>query len=128
MFGFKSLREFVISMTIQNTVIRAFAIIILATLSLFAADYVLHPGDVLEVQAVGKHDLTTKQPISPDGTVALPFVGRIIVQGKTLAELDDMLKNRMVKACPRFGNYCKSGSSGQRKEGRPLQSDFCCVS
>ncbi len=71
------------------------ALFVLVGTTLFAADYRLQPGDILEVQVIGKRDLTTKQPISPDGTVALPFAGRIYVQGKTLPEMDALLKDKI---------------------------------
>ncbi len=71
------------------------SIFIFTATILFAADYRLQPGDTLEVQVIGKRDLTTKQPISPDGTVALPFAGRINVQGKTLPEMDALLKQKI---------------------------------
>ena len=69
------------------------AIIISATQgTLFAAEYQLKPGDVLEIRIAGKGELTTKQPITPDGTISLPTVGRISLDGKTLNETDALLK------------------------------------
>lgn len=75
-----------------NTIILA---ILLTTFTL-KADYTLQPGDTLEIQLMTKKDLTTKQPITPDGTISLPLIGRTTVQGKTLTELDLYLKDKFT--------------------------------
>ena len=59
-----------------------------------SADYRLQSGDILEVEIMTKKDLTTKQPITPDGTISLPLIGRTQVNGKTLTELDSLLKEK----------------------------------
>jgi len=60
---------------------------------IFAAEYVLAPGDTLEVKILGKKDLDTKQTIAPDGTISLPFLGRVEAQGQTLKEFNNNLKS-----------------------------------
>jgi protein involved in polysaccharide export with SLBB domain len=53
--------------------------------------YRLSPNDTLEIHIVGREELTTKQTITPDGTISIPILGRITIVGKTLFELDDLL-------------------------------------
>jgi len=63
--------------------------------------YRLSPNDTLEIHVVGRDELTTKQTITPDGTISVPILGRIVVTGKTLFELDSLLESgfsKMVKA------------------------------
>ena len=61
-----------------------------------ADDYRLQPGDVVEVRIIGKSDLTTRQPLTPDGTLSLPAIGRVTLQGKTLAECDTLLTTKFA--------------------------------
>ena len=61
-----------------------------------ADDYRLQPGDVVEVRIIGKSDLTTRQPLTPDGTLSLPAVCRVTLQGKTLAESDTLLTTKFA--------------------------------
>lgn len=76
--------------------LNAIILAILLTTFTLKADYTLQPGDTLEIQLMTKKDLTTKQPITPDGTISLPLIGRTSVQGKTLTELDSYLKDKFT--------------------------------
>ncbi|OGC04847.1 hypothetical protein A2276_02660 [candidate division WOR-1 bacterium RIFOXYA12_FULL_43_27] len=70
--------------------------LIILNLSL-AGEYLLAPGDTLEVKVLGKKDLDTKQTIAPDGTISLPFLGRVEAQGQTLKEFNNNLKSAFSK-------------------------------
>lgn len=61
-----------------------------------ADDYRLKPGDQVEVRIIGKSDLTTRQPLTPDGTLSLPAIGRVTLEGKTLAESDALLTTKFA--------------------------------
>jgi len=54
------------------------------------ADYVLGPGDVLQLTMYGQTDLFGATPFSVlvDGTISLPFIGRVLVGGKTVREVE----------------------------------------
>ncbi len=58
------------------------------------ADYSVSPGDILDVQVVAHETLNTKQEIAPDGTASFPLLGRLKVQGKTLAQLDTLIQSK----------------------------------
>ena len=62
-----------------------------------ADEYRLAPGDVLEVKIVGQDKLDTKQTITPDGTISLPMLGRLIASGLTLKQLDSVLASGFSK-------------------------------
>jgi polysaccharide export outer membrane protein len=62
-----------------------------------AFEYTLAPNDTLEIKIVGQKDLDTKQTIAPDGTISMPFLGRITASGKTLSEFDAYLKAELGK-------------------------------
>lgn len=63
----------------------------------FAQAYRLAPGDQLEIKVIGKSDLSTKQIVTPDGSISLPLVGRSNVKGLTLKELDIYLTKNLSK-------------------------------
>ncbi len=47
------------------------------------AGYVLGPDDVIEVNVLFQPEFKTQARIEADGSIALPFIGRIIVSGQT---------------------------------------------
>ena len=53
------------------------------------ASYVLGPADVVEVAVLQRPDFTTKARISEDGTIQLPFLGRVTAAGKSSKQLSD---------------------------------------
>lgn len=63
----------------------------------YAAEYILGPNDQLEINIIGQPDLTTKQVVTPDGTISLPVIGRIKVAGLTLSRLDEYLSSEFAK-------------------------------
>jgi polysaccharide export outer membrane protein len=46
-------------------------------------DYILGPGDVIEVDILGSSDFKTRARIRSDGTIALPFLKNVAAQGET---------------------------------------------
>ena len=63
-----------------------------------AAGRQLTAGDVLQVNVVNQADLNTTARIEPDGTVALPYVGRIRAVGLTQDQLKDRITAALKKA------------------------------
>jgi polysaccharide export outer membrane protein len=47
------------------------------------ADTVIAPGDVLDVQVFGEQALSQQLTVARDGSITMPLVGRIVVQGKS---------------------------------------------
>jgi polysaccharide biosynthesis/export protein len=50
------------------------------------ADTTIAPGDVLDVQVFGEQALTQQLTVARDGSITLPLVGRIVVQGKSTTD------------------------------------------
>ncbi len=55
------------------------------------AEYRLASGDQLEIKIINQSALDTKQTIAPDGSISLPLLGRVIVQGQTLEGINSYL-------------------------------------
>lgn len=51
------------------------------------AEYLLSPGDVIEITVAGMPDLKQRAPIQFDGTITLPMVGSIVAAGSTAADV-----------------------------------------
>ncbi|NOT53790.1 MAG: hypothetical protein HOP18_04215 [Deltaproteobacteria bacterium] len=63
-----------------------------------SAEYPLGPGDVLEISIPRMAELESRTVrVSGDGTIALPFVGVVTVQGHTESEVKDELRQRLFK-------------------------------
>lgn len=62
-----------------------------------ADGYLLSPTDILDIQIPTQPKFSTKQMIAPDGTLSLPFLGRIKASGKSLDEFDQILKTEFAK-------------------------------
>jgi len=65
-----------------------------------AQEYVIGPGDVLDIFVWRNADLTRAMPVRPDGRISMPLVGDTLVVGKTpaalAAELQDKLKPYVI--------------------------------
>jgi protein involved in polysaccharide export with SLBB domain len=62
-----------------------------------AADYVVGPGDVLEVQLYGSQNYSQDLTVSRDGRVNLPQLGPITVGGKRYSEAKREIESRVSK-------------------------------
>lgn len=51
-------------------------------------EYVLYPGDEIEIATPTAAELTRTQRIGPDGRISLPLVGQILAADRTIAELE----------------------------------------
>ncbi|MBD90354.1 MAG: polysaccharide biosynthesis protein [Deltaproteobacteria bacterium] len=53
-------------------------------------------GDVFSVSVYGEKELSGEHQISPEGTVDVPLIGRVEVQGKTPSEIARVLEERFL--------------------------------
>ena len=51
-------------------------------------EYVLYPGDEIEIATPTAAELTRTQRIGPDGRISLPLVGQIMAADRTIAEVE----------------------------------------
>jgi polysaccharide export outer membrane protein len=54
-------------------------------------NYVLGPGDVVEVSVLGRSDFDTRARISEDGTIQLPYLGTVAAKDRTAEQLGDQV-------------------------------------
>ncbi|WP_448577533.1 polysaccharide biosynthesis/export family protein [Thermaurantiacus sp.] len=63
-----------------------------------SAGYVLGPGDVIAVTVYGQDVFNATTKIKPDGTIALPLIGNVVAQGRTVLTLADQIKRQLETA------------------------------
>lgn len=62
-----------------------------------AKGYALGPGDKLQISVYGEEELTGEQQVGPDGTVAMPLVGRIKATGRTVSDVSDEIRTKLAE-------------------------------
>ena len=55
-------------------------------------NYILGPGDMLEVDMLERTDFNTKAKIGTDGFIQLPYIGSIAASNRTIQQLSDQIK------------------------------------
>jgi polysaccharide export outer membrane protein len=61
-----------------------------------AQEYVLGPGDVVEVSVLGREDFRTRTRVRPDGTILLPFLGEVAAGNRTTSELGQLVQTGLT--------------------------------
>lgn len=61
------------------------------------SSYVLGAGDSIAISLVGRNDLNSRVRVSTDGTILLPFVGRLPAAGRTVLELAEDVRQALIK-------------------------------
>jgi protein involved in polysaccharide export with SLBB domain len=60
-------------------------------------DHKIAPLDSIMIDVVGEKDLSKELRVSSSGTITFPFLGSIEVKGKTPAEVENLLKEKLGK-------------------------------
>ena len=60
--------------------------------------YMLDVGDILEVQLVGPDDYIEELPISSDGSISMPNIGKVIIAGLSLNDASQLIKSKVNSA------------------------------
>jgi len=63
-------------------------------------DYVIGPGDVLDISVWNNEALTKAVTVLPDGKIHFPLINEILAGGKTLAVLEKELKTKLHPFVP----------------------------
>lgn len=61
------------------------------------SDYLLGPGDRLNVQVFGHEDLSAKAAVGANGSIAMPLIGQVKASGLTVSELEGTIVQRLDK-------------------------------
>ena len=62
-----------------------------------AAEYIIAPDDVLNINVVNFQNLCTQGVVLPDGNITVPLLGAVSVKGKTVTEVAKLLQKEWNK-------------------------------
>jgi len=63
-------------------------------------DYLIGPGDVLEISVWKEEALTKLVTVLPDGKIAFPLIGEVMASGQTVAQLKKEIETRLARFVP----------------------------
>jgi polysaccharide biosynthesis/export protein len=63
-------------------------------------DYTLHPGDQLDIAVWKEPDLTRTTLVRPDGKFSFPLAGEINAIGRSVAQVQQEIENKLKKYIP----------------------------
>jgi len=66
----------------------------------FGPDYILGPGDVIDVAVWKDETLTKSLTVLPDGKVSFPLIGEVRAAGRTVAQLKQEITKRISPYAP----------------------------
>ncbi|MCG8551367.1 MAG: polysaccharide export protein, partial [Desulfobacterales bacterium] len=61
-----------------------------------AGEYRIGAGDTLDISVWKNDDLTRQRVVLPDGTIQMPLLGQILVEGKTVVALEKELTEKLI--------------------------------
>lgn len=70
------------------------------TAELPGKDYVIAPGDVLEISIWKNEELTKVLSVLPDGKISFPLIGEIKAEGKTVGQLKAEIETKISRFVP----------------------------
>jgi polysaccharide export outer membrane protein len=59
------------------------------------SDYLLGPGDQIQVLVIGYDEFQGPRVVLPDGTITMPLIGSVPAAGRTLGAVSDDIQNRL---------------------------------
>jgi len=65
------------------------------TSNLDTQPYIIGPNDILNIFVWREETLTQDITVMPDGRITFPLIGEIVAQGKTVAELRDVITEKL---------------------------------
>ncbi len=63
-------------------------------------DYVIGPGDVIEIIVWKNEELSKVAPVAPDGKLHFPLIGEVVAGGKTVAQLKAAVEEKISRFVP----------------------------
>ena len=91
------------------------------TSSLVPADYIIAPGDELQITLWGSVDADVRTTVDRSGRISLPRVGSFMVAGTRYADLPDVVSRRVSQV---FKNFQLSVGLGQLRSVRVYVTGF----
>ena len=65
-----------------------------------ASEYLVRPGDILQVSVWKEPELTRELLVRPDGGFSFPLAGQVHAQGRPVADIEQEIKSRIERYIP----------------------------
>jgi polysaccharide export outer membrane protein len=65
-------------------------------------DYIIGADDILTVSVLQPDQMLNDETVSPDGNISVPYIGNVIVKGRTLAEVQNEIQTRLGDGYMKF--------------------------
>ncbi len=59
-------------------------------------EYIVGLGDVLEINVLGHSNLAIKAPVTSDGFISFPYIGRVAVKDKSLSDIEKEISKKLA--------------------------------
>ncbi len=59
-------------------------------------DSTLGPGDIFDVRVYRQEAMSATYDVSPEGTIAFPLIGEVLVSGKTPKQVEEEIRSRLA--------------------------------
>jgi len=63
-------------------------------------DYLVGPGDILNISVWKDESLTRQCVVLPDGKIAFPLIGQVAASGRTVADISKELEQKLARFVP----------------------------
>ena len=83
--------------TKMNLVLVLGGLLLVTTVVLCAEDYRVGPGDVIEISVWRRAELSNTTDVSTEGTIRMPVVGKLSVQGLTVKQIRELITEGLAK-------------------------------
>ena len=70
------------------------------TASPFGVDYLIGPGDVLDISVWKEEALTKTVVVQPDGKISFPLIGQVQAAGRAVNDLRHEIRLKLIKYAP----------------------------
>jgi polysaccharide biosynthesis/export protein len=84
----------------RQTPVRLLVLLVLQVFSTAApatADYIIRPGDVLDISVLGAPALHRRSPVDPAGQITLPVIGSVDAADNSVSRLRENIQNVLVE-------------------------------
>ncbi len=85
-----------------------FTALSLSVMPAAAADYLIMPGDVLQIDVTGMSGMQHSMPVGLDGTIRVPLAGPLVVAGKNIHDIGALVQAKLASRTLR-----QAASSGE---------------
>ena len=82
------------------TLLICICFILLPTMVVAGGEYLLQPGDILEISVWKEPDLQREVLVQPDGVISFPLVGSVTAKNRSVQDVNKVITARLEKYIP----------------------------